>query len=28
MSHNAIERNRVIHAMTYKLCSCCAIRYD
>ena len=28
MSHNGFERNRFIHAMTEKLCTCCAMRYD
>jgi len=28
MSHNGVERNRFIHTMTYKLCTCCAMRYD
>jgi len=28
MSHNGIERNRSMHAMTLKLCTCCAMRYD
>jgi len=28
MSHNGIERSRFKHAMTYKLYTCCAMRYD